>query len=247
MKLIKYDTLILIVIFAMIWTFSCVHGWYPPIEPPPVIEELVIDSCELQDIGSPPQQCITVADVTRDIAFMGTISWRGSSQTWIDNFAVVDSSHIKILIDIVGENMGYDSVRWIDKSIINGSMIHLDFTICFIDPIGVFDLGSSDGIYFDFPLSGVRPLNDRILVRKDNVGSIYPPDESTSDEMIQLIQPAWQIVGLFGVDLDSTELIPIWDHLLFGCKCCAKIDIRGLDISQDYLDQFIYQQHTVMQ
>lgn len=246
----KWIIFILFCLFA--WCFACVHGiteYMPPPPPPPPQELQVIDSCDVQDIDEPPQWCLRVTEVTRDISNIAIIKWRGTSKTWIMGFQVLDSTHIAHLIEIVDEHINFTDANWIDKSSVSASVIHLDFTLCFTNPLGSLIMGNEDHIYieFDLPQTARELENDRIKVIKDNIGSIYPPNESTNEEITQLVKEGWQIVGLYESELDSLNLIPVWDHLLMGCKCCAKIDIRGLDISQEYIDQFIYQQITVTQ
>lgn len=217
------------------------YGWNPPIQEIPEQEELQIDSCVLNNIeGS--LRCVHVHDVTRDIANVATISWHGIVKTWIDGGVVVDSSHISLLIELIDEFTNFTNVSWIDKSEVTGTSINLDFTICFNDVVGDFNSGN---LYFEFDLN----RNDRIIVPRDNNGTIIVPDASTQSDLVDFSVDllAYQKLYFNGVQLDSASMEPVYDAWTVECKCCAEIHLVGHNVSQEYLELFNYRMIDVIQ
>lgn len=229
---------ILMVVLTFLWIFACtqgcVYGWLAE----PVIEGTQDTCTTFVQIDTPSVKCITVADYITDWSEEVRIGWRGDTTTWIDNFLVVDSSHVKILNDLVKGQMTFDSMVFIDKTSVISGVMKLDFTMCFVNPSGNFHFQTGDDIVFEWV---AIPLSKRLIVRVDNFGSIYPPDESTQTELVDFTGylRQWQKIGFFGVELDSTSMEPVYDAILgTDCKCCGILDLRGHNVSSERLQEF---------
>lgn len=230
--------------------FSCVHGWFAEPIGPGEPEELVIDSCIVTPIDTPLIRCITSVYQT-DAPLFARIGWRGDYIDWIVGSVELDDP-MNILAEVVNNETPYTGVSFIDKSSIVSGVMTLDFIMCFTKPVGIFHEGTGDDIVFEW---GDTPqtIIKRLAVRKDIANYIYPPDASTQGELIGFIEnhPEYKKLGLFGIQLDSIDLEPVLDASLVSendtCKGSAIIDLRGHNVSQFYLDQFNYQNFTVIQ
>lgn len=255
----KLITLLITLIFI-----SCTFGTLPEqIEPP----------CELIEIDDPSFRGYGSWYRT-NVPDQVDVVWEPYRECYIENSKLCDNLP-NIIKPIVSNYITHDSLIIIDHSgIIDGKMI-LDFNMYFCNPAGSWNPNGSISHYlylewkadesivseyinhrseiiilepniFYYRASGVIryiPMlqNQQSIILGSNANSAL---ETTS--LLEVL-PGWQYLSLRHSPLDSVDLESVYDVILADCKCCVRLDIRGLPISQDYVDQFVYQEIELIQ
>jgi len=203
-----------------------------------------IDSCDLLDIPAPNFRGYYSA--FRDgLADKVEVVWEPYRTTWIEGGVEQGNlfQMIADMVDIYIPNMGHIGI---DKTGVEGDMMILDFNIYFLWPVGSWNPNGSIAHYLYLKWPGVKFVPALYPEKNLTLGSNSNDDQEITIQIINSLQ-SWKKFSLWGTTLDSIELEGVYDMLLFNCKCCATFHAKNLPMSQTYVDQFLYQDITLIQ
>ena len=237
-------TYLLLMSFTAFFAVRCMYGFENLVITEGDPQELT-DSCVLQDINTPNFRGIFALN-TIPLQNKVTLKWGIYSVDWVSD-STIQMPIAEAINEIMGNYVSYDSMIVLDKTKIDGGKIVIDFAIFFRNPSGSgWNSWPLNHPFVNFIHEGVGSYqvgktNERSML----LGSLA---NDSHDEVISIIEalPGWAKFNMRYTNLDSIQCDAIWSALLANCKTNATVDIRQLPISQERIDQFMYQNITLI-
>lgn len=232
------------IILMGLWAACCVkctHGWMPdqvdPNEGDP--QELVIDSCAHQIITTP--NFVSVSYLDRIPLTDVTLTWGAYTTDWVKDGEFTQTIE-KAVREVTINYMTYDSMIVLDETAIDGNTLIIDFAIYFRKAsTGAWSNWNLNHPFIHFKYEGIGSAT---LIkggqRSINLGSLVTDSQDWTIDLIETL-PSWAWFNMRYAQLDSTQADRIWQALLANCKTDARVDTTGFPISQERIDQFLYQ------